>query len=478
MANKIPTNVSFQRLTNKPLDPSSIANTFNEAEHYARNSVLSYEGQIIHVNDARIEEDINNNINIYEKDYYIDNNKNIVPICELSYKSIGMLIDALYKLNEGTMTNEIFNNLRDELTDSYEKPEVPTEEGGDGEEKPAYYKRPWDTSLYNDHQIVVRISQPSPYIRNNNHNQYGTEELANIFVGKNPDDTSNYPVNYITETISVMHNGVLEHYNVYTLEELPKRVSFEGGDRLFLELIHMCDTSEIENMMYMFLNCTSLKILDLSSWDVSNVKSMYGMFRNCNSLTSLNLDGWDTGQVTSMEFMFYDCSSLKNINVNHFDLSSVTRDYYYSHSGITGMFKGCSSLIELDLSNWNISTALGAGEMFRDCKSLISLNLSNWDTNKFEDIGYMFAGCTLLTTLDLSSFSTPSGSEIYMSSTFSGCSSLTSLVLGPIIPSEAIQYQGVFNNTYMLELNNIDMSRCSEEAKNILTNAYNNRSLY
>ena len=41
--------------------------------------------------------------------------------------------------------------------------------------------------------------------------------------------------------------------------------------------------------MYMFLGCTNLKKLDLSSFDTRNVTNMIGMFSNCRNLMGLDL---------------------------------------------------------------------------------------------------------------------------------------------------------------------------------------------
>ena len=39
---------------------------------------------------------------------------------------------------------------------------------------------------------------------------------------------------------------------------------------------------------------------------------MSGMFSGCSSLKELNLSNFNTNNVTKMDGMFYNCSSLKN----------------------------------------------------------------------------------------------------------------------------------------------------------------------
>ena len=60
------------------------------------------------------------------------------------------------------------------------------------------------------------------------------------------------------------------------------------------------------------------------------------------------------------------------------------------------MFWGCSSLKELNLSNFNTNNVTIMGYMFSGCSSLKELNLSNFNTNtnKVTFMGYMFSGCS------------------------------------------------------------------------------------
>ena len=62
--------------------------------------------------------------------------------------------------------------------------------------------------------------------------------------------------------------------------------------------ISLWDTSNVEDMTYMFNGC-NVHQLDLSRWNTSNVESMACMFLNCYDFTS-DLSKWDTGKVKSM----------------------------------------------------------------------------------------------------------------------------------------------------------------------------------
>ncbi len=195
------------------------------------------------------------------------------------------------------------------------------------------------------------------------------------------------------------------------------------------------DTSNVTNMRDMFRGCSSLTCLDLSSFDTSNVTNMNCMFCYCNSLVGMDLSSFDTGNVTNMGGMFQFCKSLTSLDLSSFDTKNVTI--------MSGMLSGCNLLTNLDLGNMDTSNVTSMMNMFDFCNSLTSLDLSSFDTNKVTNMGYMFRGCTSLTNLELSSFDTSSVTNMtYM---FQNCNSLTSLDLS------SFNTGNVTNMTYMFQ---------------------------
>ena len=73
----------------------------------------------------------------------------------------------------------------------------------------------------------------------------------------------------------------------------------------------------------MFFCCSSLKSIDLSSFNTSNVKDMICMFKYCSSLKSIDLSSFNTSNVNNMSYMFMNCSSLKLIDLSSFNTSNV-----------------------------------------------------------------------------------------------------------------------------------------------------------
>lgn len=198
---------------------------------------------------------------------------------------------------------------------------------------------------------------------------------------------------------------------------------FEGLTKI--EHLDYLNTSEVENMGSMFSNCTSLETLDLSSFNTekvtnmfemfvgstnlrtinlpkgfigSNVTDLNGMFRGCASLTELDLSGSNAEKVKDMGWMFYGCDALSNLNLSGFKTGSLTDMRY--------LFSSCQSLESLDLSGFNTENVSSMVSMFSQCSSLRSLDLSSFNTSKVIDMNLMFYNCTNLESIDLSSFDT------------------------------------------------------------------------
>ena len=60
------------------------------------------------------------------------------------------------------------------------------------------------------------------------------------------------------------------------------------------------------------------------------------------------------------------------------------------------MFYGCSSLTNIDLSNFNTNNVTDIGCMFNGCSSLNNIDLFNFNTNNVTDMNGMFGQCKSL----------------------------------------------------------------------------------
>ena len=73
------------------------------------------------------------------------------------------------------------------------------------------------------------------------------------------------------------------------------------------------------------------------------------MFYNCSSLEELNLSNFNTNNVSNMSYMFWRCKSLKELNLSNFNINDETN--------VFGMFWDCSeelkNKIKTQLKNIN-----------------------------------------------------------------------------------------------------------------------------
>lgn len=230
-----------------------------------------------------------------------------------------------------------------------------------------------------------------------------------------------------------------------------------------IEHLDYLNTSEVEYMNSMFTKCTSLETLDLSSFNTekvtdmqtmfegstnlrtinlpkgfigSNVTDLNGMFRGCVSLTELDLSGSNAEKVKNMGSMFYSCVALSNLNLSSWKTGSLTEMRY--------LFSSCQSLESLDLSGFNTENVTSMASMFSQCSSLRSLDLSSFNTSKVIGMNLMFFNCTNLESIDLSSFETENLQQ--MPHMFYSCTKLEKLDLSSFATPNMTSMLSAFQN--------------------------------
>ncbi len=146
--------------------------------------------------------------------------------------------------------------------------------------------------------------------------------------------------------------------------------------------------------------------IDVSGLNTEQTRVMAGMFKDNPNVTDIRgLSLLKTGNAQEMSYMFASCTSLKSIDLSSFDTSKVGDETgLFDCMGMDAMFSGCSSLASLNVSNFDTSNVKSMEAMFHGCSSLRNLNLRSFDTSNVDSFEYMFSGCSLLTSLDLSNF--------------------------------------------------------------------------
>ncbi|UKK56706.1 BspA family leucine-rich repeat surface protein [Prevotella communis] len=135
------------------------------------------------------------------------------------------------------------------------------------------------------------------------------------------------------------------------------------------------NTANVQNMEYMFADCSSLTSLDLSSFNTASLVTMYNMFAYCSKLTSLDLSSWNTENVEMTSSMFADCSKLTSLDLSSWNTAKVWNTSY--------MFYNCSKLENIYVGDgWSTAAVTMGDDMFDGCTKLLSMNTANPATNK------------------------------------------------------------------------------------------------
>ena len=200
------------------------------------------------------------------------------------------------------------------------------------------------------------------------------------------------------------------------------------------------DTKNVNDMAYMFYDCSNLTKLNLGNLNTRNVTTATYMFGYCRSLPSLEVGSFDTSKMTDMSHMFYCCESLTELNLSNFNTEKVVT--------MSQMFRNCHSLTNLDISSFNTLQVQLMDGMFNNCKSFTELDLTNFNTTNVIDMRAMFYGCEALKSIDVSSFNT--SNVTYFGSMFHFCSSLESIDLGNFNTANATDLGSMFANCYSL----------------------------
>lgn len=152
----------------------------------------------------------------------------------------------------------------------------------------------------------------------------------------------------------------------------------------------------------------SFKPTDTFTWfyGMSNVDTIQG-------LKYINMSNVD-----DMGHMFRECTSLVTLDVSELDVSHVTE--------MLSVFNGDKQLHDLlGLSNWNVSQATFMRSMFQDCQSLTTVeDLSGWDVRNVTDMKAMFQGCTSIPAFD-PIYQWDVSSVTNMNSMFKSCTLMT-----------------------------------------------------
>ena len=113
-------------------------------------------------------------------------------------------------------------------------------------------------------------------------------------------------------------------------------------------------TPSLTTMDAMFHTCYNITELDVSSFDTSNCTEFSQLFEYSTSLQYIKgLENWDTSKAGTFEQTFAGCTSLKELNLSSWNTKSVVNEYLrqsnFIGSAFMQMFDNCPNLQKLTL---------------------------------------------------------------------------------------------------------------------------------
>lgn len=201
--------------------------------------------------------------------------------------------------------------------------------------------------------------------------------------------------------------------------------------------------SDIDAVDY-FTKLTTINGLNLL--DTTDAVYMQGMFRKCSALVGVNVSNWNTSKAQSFRGTFRECSALTTLDVSGWDTSNVTDMYT--------MFYSCSKLDGLDVSNWDVSNVTDMGYMFDRCSAISYLDVSKWDVGNVTTFKQFVYQNSALTSLDVSKWNTSSATD--MSYMFYNCANLEALDVSKWNTSNVTSLENMFYGCY--KLTELDLS--------------------
>lgn len=277
--------------------------------------------------------------------------------------------------------------------------------------------------------------------------------------------------------------------------------------------IEYLNTEDVENMAFMFNNCSKIQPLNLTNFNTAKVKNMSSMFENCTALRRIIVSNkFVTTSVTESTNMFYNSKRLngatkydyknydktmanytkgyfslkKQIGIAKYDDTDKSLTFYYDYN--TNMTTNAYELNEgdanpdwLSINNQNSIKSVTFDASFavvrpKSCYSWFDLfenltsitGIENLNTENVTNMHSMFKGCSSLKSLDVSHFDTKNVEDMaYM---FDNCQGLTELNVSKFDTQKVEAMNYMFNEC--INISSLDVSNFNTEKVNNMNSMF------
>ena len=217
----------------------------------------------------------------------------------------------------------------------------------------------------------------------------------------------NLITNEYTFEKSGIHAVTLLSPKVATLKGL-----FENNENLIsASIIHNYsrDDNIFNKLENTFAGAKKLVTANISNINVKKLETVKNLFKDCHSLKTVVFPKYFYS-LNRFDGMFQNCYSLTSIDFSNIILPDSSRIY------MNNAFENCTNLKYISFDNSKFNHLVNAASMFRGCSSLTSLNISNiiFQDIRNNRVNYMFYGCSKLSLIDISSLVCSSYSNIHI----------------------------------------------------------------
>lgn len=143
-----------------------------------------------------------------------------------------------------------------------------------------------------------------------------------------------------------------------------------------------------------FFGCANLKVTATDGAGLWNLANFYNMFRGCTSLDYIDVSEWNCPNATDAYSFFYLCGALKQVaGAGKLIQGNITR--------LINMFHSCSVLQYVDMSGWDTSKVWTMYGFFTYGYELLEANVSEWDTGLLQITHNLFFNCNKVHIYDM-----------------------------------------------------------------------------
>lgn len=258
------------------------------------------------------------------------------------------------------------------------------------------------TNIQNKENETSEIGFPTSEGESQIVNKPSTEILDNNIeneVENNKNEIINDKANIISPNNDTK-NGKIIHYIILLIkvgkEDFNKKVFFLGNLEEKKDERKNGFLNEVKKLGKMENFKLSISMPDNSQKNENEFKNFFKPDK-IEGIYSIELQ--IPGYISDCSYMFYNCPNLIDVNLSNFDLSPVTK--------MNDMFNYCTNLTKVKFSGNETKYLDNMAYMFNYCKKLKSIDFKNITTENVTDMSGMFQNCEELEELDLTKFCTP-----------------------------------------------------------------------